>query len=42
MARMTSPLLLQELLDDYFSNAETADQEYAVGVIDRMYSQIMD
>ena len=34
--------ILDELLDEWFSNKETADQEYAISVVERMYDQIME
>lgn len=34
--------VLNTLEDEYFDNKKTADQEYAISVIDRLYAEIMD
>lgn len=34
--------ILDELLDEWFENKRTADQEYAISVVERMYDQIME
>jgi hypothetical protein len=34
--------VLDELLDEWFENKRTADQEYAISVVERMYNQIME
>ena len=33
---------LDRIQDLYFNNKKTADQEYAISVIDRLYAEIMD
>lgn len=34
--------ILDSILDEWFENKETADQEYAISVVERMYDQIME
>ena len=34
--------ILDDLLEEFFENKATADQEYACSVVDRMYDQIME
>lgn len=34
--------IFEELLDEYFDNKDTVDQEYAISVVERMYDQIME
>lgn len=34
--------ILDSILDEWFDNKETADQEYAISVVERMYDQIME
>ena len=34
--------ILDSILDEWFENKRTADQEYAISVVERMYDQIME
>ena len=34
--------ILDSILEEWFENKETADQEYAISVVERMYDQIME
>lgn len=34
--------ILDSILDEWFENQETVDQEYAISVVERMYDQIME
>ena len=34
--------ILDQLQEEYFENKRTADQEYAVSVIERLYDEIME
>lgn len=34
--------VLDSILDEWFENKETVDQEYAISVVERMYDQIME
>ena len=34
--------ILDDLMDEWFHNKKTADQEYAISVVERMYDQIME
>ena len=34
--------ILDQLMSEYFHNVKTADQEYAVSVIERLYDEIME
>lgn len=34
--------VMDSILDEWFHNKETADQEYAISVVERMYEQIME
>lgn len=34
--------VLNQLEDEYFQNKDTADQEYAMSVIERLYNEIME
>ena len=34
--------IMDSLLEEWFENKRTADQEYAISVVDRMYDQIME
>ena len=34
--------ILDSILDEWFENKRTADQEYAISIVERMYDQIME
>ena len=34
--------ILDSILDEWFENRDTVDQEYAISVVERMYDQIME
>lgn len=34
--------ILDSILEEWFENKRTADQEYAISVVERMYDQIME
>lgn len=34
--------VLDSILEEWFENKRTADQEYAISVVERMYDQIME
>ena len=34
--------VLDSILDEWFENRDTVDQEYAISVVERMYDQIME
>lgn len=34
--------LLDQLVEDFFHNKETADQEYALSVVERLYAEVME